>query len=34
MPGDKKSIENDYNPKPGDMQQGQDGQQGAKTDPH
>ena len=34
MPGDKKPIENDYNPKPGDMQQGQNGQQGAKTDPH
>ena len=34
MPGDKKSIENDYNPKPGDMQQGQNGQQGAKTDQH
>ena len=34
MPGDKKSIENCHNPKPGDMQQGQNGQQGAKTDPH
>ena len=34
MPGDKKSIENDYNPKPGDMQQGQNGQQGVKTDSH
>ena len=34
MPGDKKFIENDYNPKPGDMQQGQNGQKGAKTDPH
>ena len=34
MPGDKKSIENDYNCKPGDMQQGQNGKHGAKTDPH
>ena len=34
MPGDQRTTENDYNPKPGDMQQGQNGQQGAKTDPH
>ena len=35
MPGKKnKSIENAYNPKSGNMQQGQNGQQGAKTDPH